>query len=398
VAQVADGSIPGAGGQAPEDEFDRALRALTEGTAGEARFRELSAAERERAGAAAAKAARRQAEELARAVKAEQKRARRRGQSWDEPARPHGGRARTVVAIIAAIALIGAGLFALQRFSRPLRGGASGSHPATGGVTPSGTAPAPQPSTAPGPPTDPFAGTPADHWANGADGIIIPAAKPVGRYSAAQVASAYATTKKLLIAALLDKQTLLGGEPTAFANLLNAKQRAQFLAGLNTQGTYANLQPRSTRAMVVSFAPGSARLIGPLIKVHGSMKAGVGHENGQDYLFIDVSYTSVYPVERPGAPSDWMRIVADKYGAVAFAHFVTLNGPLEPFDDTIVGDAGGLCPRSDGFIHPDYPSLSEIPVPSHPGPAIDPYNATNAATPGPTQGSGTACDGSASYT
>jgi hypothetical protein len=398
VAQVADGAVPGAGGHAPEDEFDRALRALTEGTAGAARFRELSAAEREKAGAAAARAARRQAEELARAVKAEQKRARRRGQSWDEPARSRGGRARRMVAVIAAIALIGAGVFALQRFARPLGGGVSGSAPVTSGPTPSGTAPAPQPSAAPGPPADPFAGTPSDHWANGADGIITPAAKPVGPYSAAQVAAAYATTKKLLIAALLDKQTLLGGEPTAFASLLNAKQRAQFLAGLNTHGTYANLQPRSTRRLVVSFAPGSARLIGPVIKVHGSMKAEVGHENGRDYLFIDVSYTSVYPVERPGAAADWMRILADKYGTVAFAHFATLTGPLEPFDDTIVGDAGGLCPRSEGFIHPDYPSLRELPVPSHPGPALDPYSVSNAATPGPTQGSGTACDGSSSYT
>lgn len=395
---MADGAVPGAGGHAPEDEFDRALRALTEGTAGEARFRELSAAEREKAAAAAAKAARRQAEELARAVKAEQKRARWRDRSWGEPARPRGGRARRMAAIIAAIALIGAGLFALQRFSRPLGGGVSGSRSVTSGPTPSGTAPAPRPSPAPGLPADPFAGSPADHWANGAAGIIIPAAKPVGPYSAAQVAAAYETTRKLLIAALLDNQTLLGGPPTAFANLLNAKQRGQFLAGLNTRGTYGNLQPRSTRAMVVSFAPGSARLIGPVIKVHGTMKAEVGHENGQEYLFIDVSYTSVYPVERPGAPGDWMRILADKYGTFAFAHFATLNGPLEPFDDTIVGDAGGLCPRSDGFIHPAYPSLRQLPVPSHPGPAIDPYNVSNAPTPGPTQGSGTACDGSVSYT
>jgi hypothetical protein len=92
-----------------------------------------------------------------------------------------------------------------------------------------------------------------------------------------------------------------------------------------------------------------------------------------------------------------MRIVADKYGAFAFAHFDTLNGPLEPWDSTVVGDAGGKCPRADGYIHPDYPSLGYV-EPSQPGPAIDPYNVGNAPTRIPTQGSGNACEGTASYT
>jgi hypothetical protein len=156
------------------------------------------------------------------------------------------------------------------------------------------------------------------------------------------------------------------------------------------------LQPRSTRALVVSFAPGSAQLIGLVIKVRGWMKAQVGHENGMDYLYIDVSYTAVYPVERPGAPSDWMRIVADKYGDFAFEHFQNLDGPLEPWDSTVVGDVGGICPRADGFIHPDYPSMRGLPDPNQSGPPIDPYSSI-AATPVPTQVSGSAC-GTGGYT
>ncbi len=38
----------------------------------------------------------------------------------------------------------------------------------------------------------------------------------------------------------------------------------------------------------------------------------------RDYLYIDVSYTSVYPLERPGAPADWMRLVVNEYGDFAF--------------------------------------------------------------------------------
>lgn len=71
-----------------------------------------------------------------------------------------------------------------------------------------------------GPPADPYAGTPADQWANGAAGIVLPAARPIGGFTTAQVESAHQTTRKLLIAADLDKTTLLGGAPTAFADLL----------------------------------------------------------------------------------------------------------------------------------------------------------------------------------
>jgi hypothetical protein len=62
-------------------------------------------------------------------------------------------------------------------------------------------------------PLDPFAGKKADHWANGAAGIKLPAASAVGPYSAAEVAAAYEMTRNLLIAQDLDPTTLAGGPP-----------------------------------------------------------------------------------------------------------------------------------------------------------------------------------------
>jgi hypothetical protein len=76
--------------------------------------------------------------------------------------------------------------------------------------------------------SDPFAGTPADHWGDGAVGIVLPAAGPVGGYTAAQVESAYVMTRKLLAAAFLDRKTLLGGRPMAFADLLTSQQETWF--------------------------------------------------------------------------------------------------------------------------------------------------------------------------
>ena len=66
-----------------------------------------------------------------------------------------------------------------------------------------------------GPPGDPFSGTPAEHWANGAAGNTIPAARAHGPYTAAQVRSAYETTREMLIAGNLDWPTLRGGAPKA---------------------------------------------------------------------------------------------------------------------------------------------------------------------------------------
>ncbi|MGH3169934.1 MAG: hypothetical protein ACRDN0_29140 [Trebonia sp.] len=137
--------------------------------------------------------------------------------------------------------------------------------------------PALSPDLESGPPADPFQGTPADQWADGAAGITIPAAKAVGPYSASQVAAAYQTAKKLLIAANMNQQTPAGGTPTAFADLLETKQqRTQFLDGLGAKCLAKNQRPNSTRIMVVSFAPGSTQFIGSVIKVHGTMSQALG--------------------------------------------------------------------------------------------------------------------------
>ena len=53
--------------------------------------------------------------------------------------------------------------------------------------------------TSSGPPANPFAGSPAQGYADAAAGIVVPAAHPVGKFSTAQVAAAYAKTRQLLV-------------------------------------------------------------------------------------------------------------------------------------------------------------------------------------------------------
>jgi len=342
---------------APADEFDRELRELTEGTAGKPLFIEPSAAERAKAG-------------VALIVRASQ-RGRRRG--------------RVTGIVFLVILLLVAATVAYLEYQRA--GSAAGVKSASAGPAPAAT-PELMGTVSPIdlfalPPADPFSGTAADHWANGAAGIVPPAAKPVGDFTAKQVAAAYATARRLLIAANLDKQTLLGGPPTALAKLLTTRQRAQFLAGLDKTGVNKDGYPLSTRKWVASFAPGSAQLIGNVIKVHGTMSARTVAESGTVVLAVEVNYLFVYAIEPPHDPSDWMRVVDHDYGSIDFARWDGSSAPggaLEPWDQTIIGNAGIQCGTDDGYIHPEYPSDRSIDV-RQSGPPISPYSAAT-DTPG----------------
>ena len=343
----------GTSGNRPEDRFDKELRSILEGDGLEARFKELSAEEREKHA--------KETQKLRKKALKQQRTARRRR------------RLRRSAWGLSTIVLVGACVFAYIRFGHS-GGGPNDTATVTHGAVPSISATAMSPLTDSGPPSDPFQGTPADKWANGAAGIILPAAKPIGRYSATQVEDAYQTTKKLLIAAALDKQTLNGGAPTAFAKLLTQQQRNQFLGALNKIGLDKYGSAISTRGMIMQFAPGTTRFIGSVIKVHGSMSATATKDRyGQPVLRIAIDYLAVYPVEPPRAPADWMRVVAQFDGPVDFGDWQDAETPFEPWWSAGPAPAGGRCGMKDGYVHPDFPGGPQDSVrPS--GPPENPYS------------------------
>jgi len=326
-------------GPAHEDEIDRQLRELTGGLMAEPTLKEPSAAER----------AKRAGRDRKKARRVERKQ-RRIGRSFQLKAWA-----------IAVVVLAVAGGVTWLRVSHSSAGRSTGQQQPLSGTQ------------AGAPPADPFAGTPAENWANGGSAIVIPAAKPVGSFTAAQVTKAYQTTRQLLIAANLNKRTLLGGTPTAFEDLLTRQQRGDFLAALNRKGVNSGGYPLSTRKWVASFFPGSAEFIGNVIKVHGAMSAHTAHESGHTVLTIEVNYIFGYAVEPPGNPSDWMRVLDHQYGSVNFARWDDPGGLLEPWDQTLIGNAGSQCGVTDGYIHPDYPS-ERTPDPAQSGPVINPYS------------------------
>jgi hypothetical protein len=222
--------------------------------------------------------------------------------------------------------------------------------------------------------TDPFAGTPAANWRDGTAGIAVPAARTAGTFTAAQVRSAYETTRGLLTAAGLDKQTLLGGTPSAFASLLTRQQRTQFLADLDARGVTRRGDPRNTRGWVVAFAPGSTEFVGDVIKVHGTMSARPVRYHGSAMLDVDVDYIFVYAVEPPREPGRWIRIVAQYSGPVQFGDWAGASSPFQPWALFGVSIAGALCGTTDGYVHPDYPPQPDPRSAVSPtGPPVDPY-------------------------
>jgi uncharacterized protein YjeT (DUF2065 family) len=229
-----------------------------------------------------------------------------------------------------------------------------------------------------GPPSDPFSGTPAEHWADGAAGITIPAARAHGPYSAAQVRSAYKMTRKLLIAGNLDWPTLRGGAPKAFEDLLISQQRTYFLSRLHTTKLDKNGAVENSREWITTFAPGSTRFVTSVVKVRGTMKAGTATDSGSTVLRIKFDYLFVYVVEPPGNPAGWMRIVQQRSGTVDFARWDAQGSSLEPWYQVAGLTAGGRCDTHDGYVHPDYPAGPPSTVqPS--GKPVDPYASASTA-------------------
>ena len=246
-----------------------------------------------------------------------------------------------------------------------------------------GTATSPARSTLPSPTmAAPFRGTPAQSYADGAAGILIPAAHPVGTYSAAQVAAAYQTTKQLLVAANLNQPTLAGGPPEAFASLLIPPQRTFFQTNLDKNGVNSQGQVTSTRGWVTSFAAGT-RLAGKVIKVYGTLSATTGSDKGAPILLVHANYLFVYAVTWQGQPSTLTRIVDHYIVDVEFGTYTDAGGPLQPWwQPTGGGDAGAQCGFSDGYIHPQFPGRSPGKVVPK-GRTINPYDLNTEPSGGP---------------
>lgn len=138
----------------------------------------------------------------------------------------------------------------------------------------------------------PYAGTPAAAFAEGADGITLPAAAGrVGYFDAGEVARALERVRAALIAARLDPRMVVQRDPTAFIALLEPSHRA-WVRQAFADSTFGAFASQVAPGYQLSTAP-------PRVKGRVTYKAF----GEQTTLEITTNFVWVYAFDRPGVPA-----------------------------------------------------------------------------------------------
>ncbi|HEX4817893.1 MAG TPA: hypothetical protein VFV66_34555 [Nonomuraea sp.] len=320
---------------------------------------QIEKGERRKMAAEAAKGAK-EARRTAREARRAAGKARRERLPAQEPSprRPRPGRDRIALVTIAAM-IAGAGVLVTYRPDLLLTGG-----PVPEETTPVGSLseeslpqeslsgePGPTATAADGSVTTassgPFEGSEAENWAEGADGFVMPKAKSIGGLPKKDVAKALKRTRELLAAAYLDRGTIMGGKPAAFAELLDPEERSWFRKNLGRKGE------KSSRGWVMSLAPKTAELVTDVIKVRGRAKLSAFTKKNLTGARIETNFLIVYGIRRPGQPGTTTRLVAHPRGTVLVYR---TQGELVIW----VADWGfsvtpARCDVRDAYVHPSYP-------------------------------------------
>ncbi|MEV4010024.1 hypothetical protein AB0J35_05980 [Nonomuraea angiospora] len=209
----------------------------------------------------------------------------------------------------------------------------------------------------------PFAGSPAEDYADGIAGFAMPEAKALGGLSKKDVANGLERTRELFGAAFLDRETLMGGKPAAFAKLLPPDLRADFLGNLKHDD-------EEGPQYVLRFAPGTAELATDVIKVRGRTTLDTFKEDGRHGVKIKLNHLVVYALRRPGRPETTIRLVAHPIGSVLLyresGRLVVWPDPWNP------STTPASCDTRDAFVHPEFEDSPRGTV-APTGPPRDPY-------------------------
>ncbi|MFD3930605.1 hypothetical protein [Streptomyces sp. NPDC058614] len=230
----------------------------------------------------------------------------------------------------------------------------------------------------------PFAGSPAARWADGAAGIVLPKATPIGSLSKAQVEQALRQTKELLVDANLDPATLRGERPETALGVIDPLQ-TEVVDLLNTALRKPDKE-HDPLWMFSRYDPAELRLAGDVVKTRGRMTFKAG-ENAS--VVVHADYTFVYPLVRTDGSTEVARtvirrvldlVVSDpvKYQVTPGKLFVTR------YDQEIGNSA---CDVYDGYFHPQFSTgeqEGELPT----GPTLDPYDRSEGIDQNPAEGCG----------
>ncbi|MFJ8040708.1 hypothetical protein ACIRBX_09425 [Kitasatospora sp. NPDC096147] len=232
----------------------------------------------------------------------------------------------------------------------------------------------------------PWAGSPAEGWPAGPDAIVLPEARAVGVFDAAQVAGQLKTVKDFLVASNLDPKVLAAGRPEAALALLDRQDRENAVEALDHPGKETDGTWLFSRFDLREAVP-----VGDTVKVQGRMSLDGDGRNG---TLIRTDYTFVYAL-RPGSgalpglsngtagPAEvapktlTTRTVVRRVFEFRFADPAKFE--VEPgkivLADSASDAANSACDATDGLYHPRFPHLVVgTPEPKASGPTTDPYD------------------------
>jgi hypothetical protein len=165
-------------------------------------------------------------------------------------------------------------------------------------------------------PADIFAGTPVGTYANGADGIVVPAAAATRNFSRASVATDLAIVKQVIVATRLDPKVLTGHDPSTFIGMLAPDLRSSIQKEIDNLRTVPYLTEIGT----------SGALTQDPIKVSGTMTYVQKTDNqGIRMLVVSENYVFVYPFSSlmagiPTKPGDHLAVLhEDRVWSFAYA-------------------------------------------------------------------------------
>ena len=135
----------------------------------------------------------------------------------------------------------------------------------------------------------PFDSTPAANWADGAAGIVPPAPKAVGSFTAEQVSQTTQLVRDVLIASRIDRRMLVDHDPSGYLGLLAPDARNQLAPSF---GKGRELEVQS----LVSLVAAGSTLLPVEPKVSGSMSVSAGDDGD---LVVHTNYVFAYAFEPP---------------------------------------------------------------------------------------------------
>ncbi|MCM2418681.1 hypothetical protein [Streptomyces sp. RKAG293] len=219
---------------------------------------------------------------------------------------------------------------------------------------------------------EPFRGSPALLYADGEAGIVLPAAKPVGRMTREQVEGALDRTKQFLIDTNLNPATLRGERPRIAMGLVDPRQ-TEIIS--RWDASFRKSDKEHDPLLVASrFNPAEVKPVGSVVKARGLITFKEG-SNGSVTVHADVTF--VYPVTAAGGSTAVSRTivrrvldfdVADPRIEQVTGGKLWVSGYRQDIGNT-------ACDIYDGFLHPSIgPDSNASGTPGPSASQVDPYD------------------------